>query len=303
MKKTVKVLAIIALVAIIGFSMVTCGDDDDPPGNPSTAKYEGKDIAGNTYTLTITEKAKRAAYAGAKGDSYKLVIKMKDGTENVSRGTIKETQKDGTFTLQPSYKGSGTFSVVISEEKISSVTGAVAVESEGGKVKSITASTFKTIYLRTLFWNNDYIKSHGYSWETGPYVKISDFIDEDIIGKKYKVTVSGTVDKDLIHLRISFVLTKNGIWSGHMGNTDGSTAIKAGNFDCTGIVDVKYPTDIDQDTLDGTEEPFAQLVVEIYSDYNGDIVDNGTIPKNIPEGTIIATIRNFNMKIEEYEDE
>jgi len=310
MKNLLKLFGVVALVAIIGFSMAACGEDDDdppaggnPPGeDPSTVVYTGEDIAGNTYTLTITRNANRAVrYAGAEGDSYELVIYMKDGTVNVSRGTIENVSADGTFTLQPSYEEADTFSIVISEEKISSVTGAVTIEDEDGEVTSMSVSTFDTIYLRAGRWVNNYTGDYGEQWHTGHCVKISDFIDEDIIGKTYKVTISGTVDKDLKHPGLAFVFMKDGYWHGHLGTGD-LTAIDAGDFKRTATINVAYPTDVDPDTLDGTEEPFAGLgeVINAHADWG---YDYGTIPEDIPEGYIMATISNFFINIEKYVDE
>jgi len=311
MKNLLKLFGVVALVAIIGFSMAACGEDDDdppaggnPPGeDPSTVVYTGEDIAGNTYTLTITRNANRAArYAGAEGDSYELVIYMKDGTVNVSRGTIENVSADGTLTLQPSYEEADTFSIVISKEKISSVTGAVTIEDEDGEVTSMSVSTFDTIYLRAHRWTN-ILGEYGEQWNTGLCVKISDFIEEDIIGNTYTVKVSGSVDKDLKRPEVQFGLKKNGDWYGQLGNSNNLPAIDAGPFELTTTVYVYLGNDFDHDTLDGTEEPFAQFFEGINGYGQNWEYNNGTIPADILEDTIMATIRNFSMTIEKYVDE
>jgi len=46
MKKTIKLIGIIALVAVIGFSMAACGDDDNGGGSGGGGGYAG------TYTDT-----------------------------------------------------------------------------------------------------------------------------------------------------------------------------------------------------------------------------------------------------------
>ena len=42
MKNTMKVLGIIAIVALIGFSMAACGSDGNNSGGSGTTKFEGK---------------------------------------------------------------------------------------------------------------------------------------------------------------------------------------------------------------------------------------------------------------------
>ena len=52
MKNTLKVLGIIAIVAVIGFSMVSCSDDD--AGSSLNGTWEGKDEAtGKAVSIII----------------------------------------------------------------------------------------------------------------------------------------------------------------------------------------------------------------------------------------------------------
>jgi hypothetical protein len=129
-----KFLGVIALVAVIGFTMEACPNDDD--GNsPKTVKYESTDAAGNTYTLTVTEKADgRAAYSAKTGDSYELKIAPASGAAKTSKGTVQSTD-DGNLTLKPS-NAEETFTVTITGGQMTAITGTIAIEGEGEPVHS-----------------------------------------------------------------------------------------------------------------------------------------------------------------------
>jgi len=85
MKNAIKFLGIIALVALIGFSMAACdtgggggGDGDDP----TSVTYSGK-AGGLTYTLQIDKAGTRAVYNPVKGDAYTLTT-----PDGKSTGTV-----------------------------------------------------------------------------------------------------------------------------------------------------------------------------------------------------------------------
>jgi len=287
-------LGILAIVLVFGMAVVGCDDDST---NPLSVEYKGEDAGGNIYTLTVTQNTNRAAYEAAAGDSYVLTIEMKDGTIKISKGTVTVISTDGTFTLQPSVAGSDTFSVVISGEDIKSIVGPIAVE--GGT--PITAGTFDTIYLRAARWVIPVSGAYGEQWATGLCVKISDFIDDFKIGNTYTVRISGTVDKKLNHPAIQFGLLKNGKWYGDLGVRN-LPAIDAGSFEYTTTLTPRYGDEINQYGLDGTEEPFAQFMEGLNSHFpTHPEWDNeySTIPEEIPDGTIMATIRSFSMIIQE----
>jgi hypothetical protein len=125
-------VGMLALMLSFGMVVIGCGGGSIGPVNlPQTVQYEGIDTAGNAYILTITENIARATYVAAAGDSYELIIRMANGTEKISRGTVTAISVDGTFTLQPSVGGSTTFSVTVSVTGISSITGTIAVEGGG----------------------------------------------------------------------------------------------------------------------------------------------------------------------------
>ena len=94
MKKTIKLIGIIALAAIIGLSFAACDDGGGGGGGSSnTATYTGTS-GGQTYTLKITKSGSR--YTAQNGDDYEL----SDGQKK-SAGTV-ENVSGGVLTLKPS---------------------------------------------------------------------------------------------------------------------------------------------------------------------------------------------------------
>jgi len=115
MKNVFKLFGIIALAAIIGFSMAACGGDDDG-GGPQTATYTGK--SGNdTYTLKITENTAR--YSAQSGDAYELIFGTKKST-----GTVNSVS-GGTLNLQPSNALLAIFIAIISGNNLSALNGTI----------------------------------------------------------------------------------------------------------------------------------------------------------------------------------
>jgi len=131
MKNTFQLIRIIALAALIGFSMValsltgcnTGGGGDDGPGDePRTVTYEGEDSDGDTYTLVITEKSGR--YVAEAGDTYTLTAKEKSsGKDYISEGTVTGNT-GGKIKLKPT-NSEETFDVTISGEGITQIDGKI----------------------------------------------------------------------------------------------------------------------------------------------------------------------------------
>jgi hypothetical protein len=284
---------ILVMALVFGMTVVGCGGDsaNNTSGGSNPLKYEGKDVSGNTYILTVTEKAGRAAYTPSEGDSYVLIIKITGQQDKTSSGTIKSIGSDGTFTLQPSIEGSVTFSITISGTEISSVTGDITVE----KGETIKPRSFGKIYLRVNRWDD---KDNGFSgeyWSTGTSIKLSDFYSKSIkIGDKIKI--SGTVDKDIGHFYIEFFrVGKNWNWIGSSSRSP-YPEIKSGPFDKTFDMIVS----VSNTNLLNNEE-LGEFIVDLSNVISYTSLEYptmnlyGKIPENIPQGTIIATISNFNI--------
>lgn len=122
MKNTFKVLAamrsiaIIAFVAVIGFSMAGCKNDS----GPETYTYTGT-ADGVTYKLEIFATAPRAAITG---DTYTLTV-TGGGETKTSAGTIEVKVENVTFTLKPTGQTT-TFTVTVNTSNgITNITGTI----------------------------------------------------------------------------------------------------------------------------------------------------------------------------------
>lgn len=289
MKKNNLWLGILVLALVFGMAVIGCNNDD--PAD-SSATYEGEDLAGNHYELTVTKP--RAAYTPAKGDSYVLKITI-NGVVKTSSGTIESfSPADKTFTLQPN-NTDVTFTIVISGKDIKSVTGNIAV-TEG---EPVTPRSFNTIYLRAWHWVNvtDYPGAEGELWST--QFLLSDLYPGTIkAGNTYKVTISGNANKKLEHIKIQFqwVDKDGGYW--WLGST-GLFEIPTGSFN---IKDVSLPIDTDKATYLNNKS--GEIVVELIKVLwevgpNGENWNNFDPPLSEDAyGAIMADISDYSISFE-----
>jgi hypothetical protein len=80
MKNTIKVLGIIALVAVIGFSMAACGNDDGGGGGGGTG-------GGGTFTLTDIPAKYNGKYAWLAGGALRGADKVEPYSVYVDKNT------------------------------------------------------------------------------------------------------------------------------------------------------------------------------------------------------------------------
>jgi hypothetical protein len=148
MKNTMKCLAIIALVAVIGFSFIACDpadlfggkddEDDNKGGGPVT--YVSQDNKGNTYTLEIDESGGRSARAAQAGDTFKLTVDYTTafggGSLNMKfeySGTVGDAQVSGaTVSLTLDINGE-TITITIVGTKMTVITGKI-VDDDGKEI-------------------------------------------------------------------------------------------------------------------------------------------------------------------------
>ncbi|GHV47878.1 hypothetical protein AGMMS49546_37940 [Spirochaetia bacterium] len=133
MKK--RFLSLMVLGMAMGLVFMGCGDGAAGGGSsPQSLTCTSSDGAGNTYVLTITEKAAKAAYTAAAGDSYVLTITWKSSGEvKTSRGIV-ESVNGGSLGLKPS--GGTTFTVTLVGENISSISGTITLD-DGSTVSGL----------------------------------------------------------------------------------------------------------------------------------------------------------------------
>jgi len=98
-------------------SLTGCDNGGGGGGGGSTVTYTGTAADGTTYTLEITENTTR--YTAQSGDTYKLTAGVK-----ISTGTVS-TIAGGVLTLAPSKNGELTFTVTISGNGISAMSGTI----------------------------------------------------------------------------------------------------------------------------------------------------------------------------------
>jgi len=136
MKKALKVLGFIALVAVIGFLMVACGGGGDDGGvDPTSVTYVSYDAAGNIYTLVITksQNQSKAVYVPKSGDTYFLTIKSITGDIiGTSTGTVNTVTSSNTSSVVFTLEKDGVefiVSVGNTDNTIEKITGKIPVDS------------------------------------------------------------------------------------------------------------------------------------------------------------------------------
>jgi len=88
MKNTLKILGIIALVAVIGFSMVSCSDDAGGGGSHLNGTWEGTDEYSNKPVTVIIN-----------GDSITFKLDGKEYT-----GKLKDSKETGKYPSGATYE-------------------------------------------------------------------------------------------------------------------------------------------------------------------------------------------------------
>jgi len=123
MKKTIKLLGIFALIALIGFAMAACGDGGG--GGGRTVTYKGTAPNGDIYSLKIIENENNRAVLDdpMPGDGYELTVGAKKSTGAVQAFTSNK------FTLKPKYAGAAAFDATVSGSNgLTDVTGFITFD-------------------------------------------------------------------------------------------------------------------------------------------------------------------------------
>jgi len=308
MKNLKILLAILTTALILTLTFASCGggggsgngDKPTPPAPPvpTSTVYESTDTYDNVYILEITNSASRsvrAAYDPKEGDSYILTIIFKAGDIKTSKGTVEDI-KNGV-KLKPN-NSEETFIVTTSKEKMTAITGTIAVI-EGEPVTApegtLTPTIPKTnnVYLLANDWENE--GGSGQNWYSGGDFKYKDFTK--IIPKsgwKIKLRIRGTVDKQL-----------NWFTIGLNSHTDWKDYKWYGESD-----KVKIPTSFETDiviVIQDDQVPSSEVYDDLYLEMSnilwskptdGDYwFNSGTSLSNKePNGTLMATISNLEIR-------
>lgn len=287
MKKTFRLLGIITLAVIIGFGMMACG------GGDGSDKYSGKDVMGNTYSLSVGSDAR----AAAKGDRYSMEVKTKDGKTKTSKGAVTSVSADGTLTLQPD----GTGAAFVAVENAGTITSVADAAGGFGEITyddgtKFAPRTFENIYLRATRWTNDEEGSSGEHYGSGLSILVKDFPTlvtqfKATNPENYLVKICGISDKAIDHLNIEVQgIKSDDTWFYIGGYNQNDKSIKANeNFYITVPL-----TTIKACNFSDFKEVLVQITdIKNYKEDDTAVVDFGSIPNSIPDGEIVTTISKF----------
>jgi len=153
MKNFIKLIGIIALIAVIGFTFASC----KPAAEPTEATYKSVGSDGNTYELVIKDSAAKAAYKPKAGDTYVLTITFPDKTKKISSGTVAGGSVDSGFTLKPTGSET-TFTVTVSNEKMTAILG--PIEDINETVAAVSTADDRVVITGTV--NTDKLTKDAY---------------------------------------------------------------------------------------------------------------------------------------------
>ena len=308
MKNFIKFFGIIAIIAIIGFSMIACknSDDDDKDTDSiiGSGQFAGKDVLGNSYSLSVGSDASRSA---VKGDNFKMNLSTRDGkTRNVT-GTVTAISDDGTLTLKENSsnieftaKTDGT----VLETVIGNNNGASLSLNDGTK---FIPRTFDSIFLRAVRWGSTADEYSGENWGSGVSVLVKDFpanvsMLQSGDNDRYTITISGTSDVNITNLRLEIQgLTENDEWVYLGGSSkDQNKTITAGTpFNHT--IKIDNLADISSVKGKGNFMEYKEVILQVTNlinifNYTTNLENNGTIA-DADLGSIMATISDFKIKL------
>jgi len=197
MNKYLKLFGLVALVAIITFSMAVCDSGTTKPGgsgDTSTQEeyktYTAYDEAGNAYILVVTG-----------NETYVLSIQKQNGTTlGSSTGTVTNSNNT-SFTLK--HKGGNTFIVTINGNIIVSINIPIPLDSGGTKSPEGELSSKKPGGNSNIPGNNSNpddssnpgdSDNNGTSWtvyDTNTWIEAVNGIRSGGNNKRHTITVTG----------------------------------------------------------------------------------------------------------------
>ncbi len=311
MKYFTKMIGLIVLTAIIGFSMIACsngttGGGGGPGGGGSTGgsgQYTGKDVLGNSYSLSVGSDAR----AAEKGDRYRMTVTPRDGKTRTVTGSVTGINADGTLNLKTDT--GEEFTTVVGGSTLSSVAGIgdemPQIRFTGDPINgsnTLTPRSFDKIYLRATRWRNedDGKWGEGHHWGSGKSALLRDFptnvstLQVNQSGR-YKINISGTTDKKLEYFTFMiFGIDENDKWV-FLTESPGDRTVQ-GTFneifnlevwDEINLLDYK-DINLEITNVFWRNSPYESAT------WN---VDRGRIPDEIDDSTIMATISNFKISL------
>jgi len=293
-----------------------------------SGQYTSKDVLGNSYSISIgsdvpasiSARYARNARNAYQNDRVKMSVKGRDGRTRHVSGKVKTISTDGTLTIETD-KGD-EFTAVVDGNSLDSIASdgegitldepVSYTDAQGNNVTSteLTPRTFDTIFLRANRWavtdNNG--PQRGEQYASGMSVLVKDFptnVSRLVKGthNRYTITISGTLDTTLSHVQIEVQgLTNDDKWV-YLGGNEGSNqiTITEGVFTRTVNLDIGNDASRSYDLLD-YKEVILQFteVLRYENDVHPEwLQDYGSIPADIPNGQIMATISDFKISLKD----
>jgi len=321
MKNKIKLFGIIALIAIIGFAMIGCSDDPDdggikppviPDTTPGSGTYPGKDVLGNSYSLSVGSSVtanismgRAVGRAAKQGDTFKMTVTPRDGKPRNVTGTVKSISADGTLTLKT---GTGEeFTATVDSSDLKTVAGVgdemPKIPFTGDKIggsQALTPRTFDAVYLRATRWSNPSEGSSGEHWGSGKSVLLRDYPTnvstlQANSPNRYTITISGTSDKALNYIAVEVQgLDANDNWQWLTGFSTSTTVAAGSSFN---ITEKLYSVSTTVNLLNYKEIILQVTNVMKYQDSNTN-TNNGSLG-DTPDGTIMAAISSFKIELKD----
>jgi len=165
----------------------------------------------------------------------------------------------------------------------------------------VKTHSYDKIHLEVNRWgdpsdnpNNNY----GEQWSDNSHrIKLLDLCSLADIKDGMKIKLNGTIDKDIrLCIMIFKVSSKNNNWTWIGGNYPPFLEVKSGSFEET--IEIYFPDSAKLNNDDLGELIIVQLNNMFWAK-NGDKYSYyyGSIPDNIPNGTVMATISNLTISI------
>jgi len=138
--KNFKLLGVIALAAVIVFSMTGCDNGTTtqpttPPPVPQSVTYVSEDSNGNLYTLVVTENTNRSArYAARNGDSFTFTVELfSNGAYSLAltySGTVDSAESSGTAVEININVNNAPLTITIIGNQMTLISGTVVLDNE-----------------------------------------------------------------------------------------------------------------------------------------------------------------------------
>jgi len=140
--RSIIILTVLASILTLGLTLAACNSNaSDGPDLPLQQTFWTSTTDGTIYRLTITQNAARTAFTPTPGDAYVFDIIKNGVVVNTSRGTV-QVYTNNSIVLQPVYAGAEIFTVLVSNDQITNISGPITVEESNTPVSPPPSGSF-----------------------------------------------------------------------------------------------------------------------------------------------------------------